>query len=125
MTTIKAAILYILQLRRILREDGGVVDEVEVQEEDLKRAWEETAGLKDDKKVEEEEVDLSTRQALPTTPTQLDKLPPMTVLRPSQGTHYLEQVAVLDNIDGVYVNPRFEKLKFYDLPSCSTVLGDS
>ena len=101
MTTIKAAILYILQLRRILREDGGVVDELEVKEEDLKRAWEETAGLKDDKKVEEEDVDLSTRQALPSPPTQLDKLPPMTVLRPSQDTHYLEQVAVLDNIDGV------------------------
>ena len=95
MTTIKAAILYILQLKRILREDGGVVvDEVEVKEEDLKRAWEETAGLKDDKKVEEEEVNLSTRQAPPSTPTQLDKLPPMTVLRPSQDTHYLEQVAV-------------------------------
>ena len=101
LTTIKAAILYILQLKRILREDGGVVDEVEVKEEDLIRAWEETAGLKGDKKVEEEEVNLHTRQALPTTPTQLDKLPPMTVLRPSQDTHYLEQVAVLDNIEGV------------------------
>ena len=101
LTTIKAAILYILQLKRILREDGGVVDEVEVEEEDLKRSWEETAGLKDDKKVEEQEVNLPTRQALPSTPTQLDKLPPMTVLRPSQDTHYLEQVAVLDNIDSV------------------------
>ena len=101
LTTIKAAILYILQLKRILREDGGVVDEVEVEEEDLKRSWEETAGLKDDKKVEEEDVDLSTRQALPSPPTQLDKLPPMTVLRPSQDTHYLEQVPVLDDIDGV------------------------
>ena len=96
LTTIKAAILYILQLKRILREDGGVVDEVEVKED-----WEETTGLKGDKKVEEEEVNMPTRQALPTTPTQLDKLPPMTVLRPSQDTHYLEQVAVLDDIDGV------------------------
>ena len=85
----------------VVDADGGVVDEVEVKEEDLKKAWEETAGLKGDKKVEEEEVNLPTRQDLPTTPTQLDKLPPMTVLRPSQDTHYLEQVSVLDNINGV------------------------
>ena len=80
MTTIKAAILYILQLKRVLREEAAITEE------------------KGEEKVEEREEaerkEVEDEQELPSfqLSAELEKLPPMAVLKPPQDIQYLQQV---------------------------------
>ena len=94
MTTIKAAILYILQLKRVLREEAAITEEEEEKVEE---------------REEPERRDLEDEQKLPTfqLSTELEKLPPMAVLKPPQDIQYLEQVLHFQkNYYRNYLKPR-------------------
>ena len=96
MTTIKAAILYILQLKRMLREEANITAEEqgEVVEEKEELADSE---VRDEK--QEERNWKTTNVSLESTTFQhspeLKKLPPMTVLKPPRDIQYLDQVVDL------------------------------
>ena len=84
MTTIKAAILYILQLKRMLREEAAFTEEVEERE---------ISEVGDD----QEKRKLNNAAVSSESPSfedsqELEKLPPMAVLKPPHDIQYLEQV---------------------------------
>ena len=101
MTTIKAAILYILQLKRMLREEDTIRGEEQEEEE-----VEEKKDLEKREISEEQEGDFRSKKLnnAPVEPpnyqhsTQLEKLPPMTVLKPPHDIQYLQQVLPLSQV---------------------------
>ena len=88
LTTIKAAILYILQLKRVLREEPAIIEE---EEDDVEEEEEEKVEEREEpeRREIEEELELPSFQLS----AQLEKLPPMAVLKPPHhDIQYLQQV---------------------------------
>ena len=102
LTTIKAAILYILQLKRMLREEDTIRGEEQEEEEEV----EEGKDL-EKREIRDEQGGDSRSRKLNNAPlespnyqhsTELEKLPPMTVLKPPHDSQYLQQVLPLSHI---------------------------
>ena len=101
LTTIKAAILYILQLKRMLREEDTIRGEEQEEEE-----VEEGKDLEKREIRDEHEGDSRSKKpnnAPLESPyyqhsAELEKLPPMTVLKPPHDIQYLQQVLPLSHV---------------------------
>merc|ERR1711974_40667 len=83
LTTIKAAILYILQLKRMLREEAAITEE-EVEERERREMGDEQEKRKLNDAVSSESPSFHHS-------TELEKLPSMAVLKPAHDIQYLEQ----------------------------------